>query len=115
MEIQELRGASTRDHGQMSSLLVEADDHLEPLARFPGNECLGLGARRTTWPVFARFDPWSAIVGIAIVVDLIGGLTAKGRVRAMFVVPVEEGDKLSSKRITSQRHQLFSGALVFHA
>ena len=65
-----LRCAIQLDHGQMPSLLVEADDHLKPLARFPGNECLGLSAGRTTWPALARFDSWFAIGGIAMMIDL---------------------------------------------
>ncbi|MCH8044306.1 MAG: hypothetical protein IID44_11370 [Planctomycetes bacterium] len=56
-----LRCAIQLDHGQMPPLLVEADDDLKPLARSPGNERLGLGAGRTTWPTLARFDPWSAM------------------------------------------------------
>ena len=59
----------------MPSLLVEADDHLKPLARFPGNERLGFGAGRTAWPMLARFDPWSAVGGIAMVIDLLGYLS----------------------------------------
>ena len=110
-----LRCAIQLDHGQMPSLLMKADDYLKPLARLPGNERLGFGTGRTTWPMLARFDPWSAIARIAVMIDLIGGLAAKGRMRAMFIVPVKEGNKLSSKRITSQRHQQLSGALVFHA
>ncbi len=106
-----LRCAIQLDHGQMPPLLVEADDHLKPLARFPGNECLGLGAGRTTWPTLARFDPWFAIGGIAIVIDLLGRLAAERRMRAILVVPVDERNKLTPERLTSQRDQMCSGAL----
>ena len=78
-----LRRAIQFDHWQMPLLLMKADDHLKPLARFPGNECLGLGAGRTTWPALARFDSWFAIGGIAIVIDLLGRLAAERRMRAI--------------------------------
>jgi hypothetical protein len=58
----------------MPSLLMKADDHLKPLARLPGNERLGFGTGRTTSPMLARFDPWSAMGGIAIVIDFLGCL-----------------------------------------
>ncbi len=74
---------------------MKADDHLKPLAGFPGNEGLGFGAGRTTSPTLARFDPWSAIGGIAIVIDLLGRLAAERRMRAILVVPVDEQNKLT--------------------
>ena len=67
-----LRCAIQLDHRQMPSLLMKADYHLKPLAGFPGNECLGFGTGRTTSPMLARFDPWSAIARIAVMIDLIG-------------------------------------------
>ncbi len=98
----------------MPSTSVKVDTYLEPIAGLTGNKHLRSGGGRHTRPSFARFDTRSSMGGLSAEVDFIWRAAAKRRMRAMFVVPVDERKKLTTAGISSVSNQYSSRALVLH-
>ena len=98
----------------MSTPCMETDFGDETIARLSRHKRLGLGTRPAARPASARLNARSSIGGLPTQVDFVRRLAAERRMRAMLVVPIDEGNKLTPKRLTSLRNQDTSSAFVLH-
>ena len=71
------------------------DFQAESITRLSGDQCPGLGASRSPWPLFARFEARKPIGGAPPEVDFIRRAALERHMRAMFVVPIQEGHQFS--------------------
>src|SRR5574340_520906 len=90
---------------QVLASVEELDFRFHLGARLAPHERPRSRARRRSRPPLARLEPGSAIRGMATEVDLVGCATAQGRMRPVFVVPVEHALHIAPKDVTPQRHE----------
>ena len=66
------------------------DFKAESITRLSGDQCAGLGAPRSPWPLFARFEARKPIGGAPPEVNFVRRSAVEGHVRAILVVPAQK-------------------------
>ena len=90
---------------QVFPTFVETNFQGQPCTRASSHQRPRLGARRTTLPPVARFEPRTTIGWELTFVRLVGRAAAKPRMGAIRVVPVSDLGELAKKCLASIRYE----------
>ncbi len=88
------------------------DFKAESITRLSGDQCAGLGAPRSPWPLFARFEARKPIGEAPPEVDFIRCAALERHMRAILVIPIQKGHQFSAEFSSSLRNQNPASASV---
>ena len=89
-----------------------ADFEAESITRLSSDQCARLGALRSAWPPFARFEARAPIGGAPPEVNFVRRSSVECHVRAILVVPTQKASKLTAESCLSLRNQDAASAFV---